>query len=260
MNRRIATLVLLVAGFWLLGGLVAAQAHECPGGDPNGEDCHPTPVYPNWRPSYVPVFGLEDREDEEQRREAQRWRDEWGCDTQFCVWLKLGFSVFDGSPTSVHTGAAGDHSLSEGAHSSQGHGTEEGNHDSHGGALYADVCLGSDQGTSYEGQAGDCEGVQDTQVGVTIMDHNPCGIPEPGQIPIPCSDEYYVIRPFDFEYTQAQMDNTEEELAYDLANPDDYLCGYEAYPSNPPCQQIREMGDAWRASAARHRGPAVLQR
>ena len=229
MKRRLAMLVLGVLTLTLVTGAGTASAHEC--SPDESEPCHPTPVYPNWRPQYVPLLGVNDSrcEDEtckENRRDAQRWRDEWNCDTQFCIWLKFGFSFDDGSPQSVHGGAAGDHSLFEAAHSSEGHGTEEGNHDAHGGAIYYDLCLAGDAGTSYEDQAGACDGVEDTQVGLTILDHNPCGVPPFPGVPFPCIDEYHVVRPFDADYSTEQMEESQEQIQQDMEDPESYLCGY----------------------------------
>lgn len=243
--RRTTLIVLMVVAAGLLAGLGTASAHECAPGEP--EPCHPTPVYPNWRPPYVPLFGVNDthcettdqgevteEECKENRHEAQRWRDEWGCDTQWCIWAKIQFSVDDDrKPQSVHAGTAADHSMTEGFHSSEGHGTAEGNHDSHGGSIYADVCLASDAGTSYDGQAGACERPEDTQVGINIMDHNPCGV----FIPIvACTDEYHVIRPLDLPYTMEQMEESGQQAGR-LVTPegrDDYVCGYQDPGSDYP--------------------------
>jgi len=229
MSTKIRKLALVVAGlvFVLVGFAVMApraEAHECTY-DENGEviECHPADVYPDWRPNYVPVMDLEDRNDEEQKRDAQRWRDENGCDTQFCVWAKPSGSVDDESgPATLHAGSAGDHSLLEGAHSDEGHEDNEfGNHDTHGGSIYADMCAGSDAGTSYDGQAGECEGPEDTQVGITIVDHLTC--------PMGCADEYHVVRPLDQDYTQTQVDNSVRDTQTAVSDPQRHLCGYEQH-------------------------------
>lgn len=185
------------------------------------ETCGPTDVYPNWRDNYVPLFDLADREDEQQRRDAQRWRDENGCDTQFCTWADPSVSVNDPEgPATLHAGIAGDHTLTEGAHDDEGHdGSEFGNHDSHGGAVYADVCAGTDAGTSHEGQAGACTGPQDTQVGITVVDHLDC--------PAGCADEYHVVRPLDPAYTEEQASDSQRDLAAVAADPQRWACGYE---------------------------------
>lgn len=241
--RRVALLLAALVVLGLLVGLGSASAHECT--DPNNPaTCHPTPVYPNWRGQYVPLFGVNDTrcEDEtckENRRREQRWRDEWGCDVQWCTWADIQFSGLpftsgDGQPMSVHTGMAADHSFGELAHTTEGHGTQEGNHDSHGGSVYADVCLASDEGTSYDGQPGECGGVEDTQAGANIVDHNPCG-PPINEIPLPCFDEYHVVRPLDPAYTQEQMEESQEEIQRDVEDPHEYLCGYEGIPQNDPC-------------------------
>ena len=64
----------------LLVGIQAANAHECPDEyEPNDPECQETQVYDDWRPNYVPVFDLADRDGEDgeqQRYDAQRWRDE----------------------------------------------------------------------------------------------------------------------------------------------------------------------------------------
>lgn len=232
MRRRIATLAALIVLVGALGSLTAALAHECTTDPDTGqEECHPTPVYPNWRPNRVPVLGLDNRDDPEQRREAQRWRDEWGCRQQFCVWLDFSNSVNSGTPNEIHAGMAGDHSfLGEAAHQSEGHGTNEGNHDSHGGALYADICLAEDEGTSYQGMPGECdEGLEDTQVGLTVLDHNPCPA---------CEDNYHLVRPFDNDCEDADQpshrrycnermfQNSMNEIQFDVTHPVTWFCGY----------------------------------
>lgn len=242
------SLLLILAGAvigatFILGG--AASAHEC-GYDPeNPEACRDTPVMPNWRGTYIPLFELEDREDEQQRYDAQRWRDE--CDkgdetapagqgyesSQQCAWYYGGSSGFPGedgglAPNELHAGFAATHCfLFEFAHQCEDHNpnpdtaSEEGIHDAHGGAIYVDVCLQPNPESKY------CnDGMSDTQVGVTIMDHNPCGTVVPI---VACTDEYHVVRPLDSEYTQAQMDNSAESTQAILDDPYTYLCGYEQY-------------------------------
>src|SRR5688572_21400750 len=171
-RKTLATIVttVLVMGLGMIVGPSGVSAHECadrptrPGAKaPVTNECEDTAVAPNWRDPYVPLFSLPDHEDEDQRRDAQRWRDEWGCDTQHCVWVKDNTSVDGGQPAGVHAGTAADHSMFEVAHQSEDHGSAESNHDAHGGAIYLDVCLASEAGTSYEGQAGACTGPEDTQ-------------------------------------------------------------------------------------------------
>ena len=224
-RRRIALLFVLGLAIVGLSSIASsvASAHECTEEDP---DCHPTPVYDHWRDSYVPLFVNQDKDDPAKRQEAQRWRDEWGCDAQFCAWAKPSGSVAsDGQPQSLHAGMAADHSLLEAAHDSEHHGEGEGNHDAHGGALYADVCLSSEEGTSYEGQAGDCTRPEDTQVGVVIMDHLDC--------PLGCADEYHDVRPLDTEYTLAQMQDSQDNIAEIAADPHTYVCGYPEHSLCP---------------------------
>lgn len=231
MSTRIRNLALVVGGllFTVVGLAVlapAALAHECPAGTgPTSPECQPAAVYPDWRPNYVPVMDLQDRSDEQQKRDAQRWRDENGCHGQFCVWADPSGSVDDeAGPGTLHAGSAGDHSLGEGAHSDEGHEQNEfGNHDTHGGSIYADICAGSDAGTSYEGRAGDCTGPEDTQVGITIVDHLTC--------PMGCMDEYHVVRPLDSDYTEAQVANSARDTETALSDPQRHLCGYEQYDS-----------------------------
>ncbi len=224
-----------------------AMAHQCttetsepeePGkgngkgrGNPNGEPtttttCEPSDVYPNWRDNVVPVADLTDRDDEQQRRDAQRWRDENGCLTQFCVWADPSASVDDpDGPATVHAGVAGDHSLTEGAHSDEGHAVSEfGNHDSHGGAIYVDLCAGSAEGSSMDGQAGACRGPSDTQAGVTVVDHLTC--------PIGCADEYHVVRPLDQPYTEEQVADSQRDVGEIGTDPMRYACGYEEFGSS----------------------------
>ena len=94
-------------------------------------------------------------------------------------------------------------------------------HDAHGGATYVDVCLVENPESKY------CDdGPTDTQVGVTIMDHNSCGT----VIPIvACTDEYKVVRPLDTEYTQAQMANSERDAQAIADDPYLWLCGYQEF-------------------------------
>jgi hypothetical protein len=236
----------VVVGVVVVGG--SAAAHECTTDPDTGEEtCGPTPVYPNWRPQYVPLFGANDtrcetEECKENRRDQQRWRDENGCENQYCSWNDVNTSVDDGSPMSVHAGMAADHSMFEAAHSSEGHGTDEGNHDTHGGSVFADICVGSDAGTSYEGHSGACEDPSDTQIGANIIDHNPCGVPPP-TLPVPCFDEYHVVRPLDSAYTMEQMEESQEQIGQILDDPGTYLCGYAGVASQDPiCDRIRPTG------------------
>jgi hypothetical protein len=234
----VVTVATAVAGF-IVFDRVAAEAHACtepaPQEEPTGkkpkkkdpppppaeEECGPTDVYPNWRDNVVPLFDLEDRDDEQQKRDAQRWRDENGCETQFCIWANPSGSVDDeAGPATFHAGMAGEHALGEAAHSDEGHTDDEfGNHDSHGGTIYADVCLGTDAGTSYEDNAGACEDIYDSQVGIVIVDHLTC--------PAGCADEYHVIRPTDPAFTRAQLEDSQRDIGEIAADPQRYACGYE---------------------------------
>ena len=236
-------LALVVLGALCIAGLpvleMAAHAHACtepapaeetdgkkpkkkdPPPPPDEPECGPTDVYPNWRDNFIPLFDLADRDDEQQKRDAQRWRDENGCEKQFCIWANPSGSVDDPEgPATIHAGMAGEHALGEAAHSDEDHtDTEFGNHDSHGGSIYADICLGTDNGTSYENQAGACEDLNDTQVGITVVDHLTC--------PAGCADEYHVIRPLDTAYTQEQMADSQRDIGEIAADPQRYVCGYE---------------------------------
>lgn len=239
MKRKLA---LAVIGALFVAGLPVfqqiASAHACtepapaeetgkkpkkhdPPPEPSEPECGPTDVYPNWRDNFVPLFDLADRDDEQQKRDAQRWRDENGCENQFCIWANPSGSVDDPEgPATLHAGMAGEHALGEAAHSDENHSdTEFGNHDSHGGSIYADVCLGTDNGTSYEDNAGACEDMYDTQVGITVVDHLTC--------PAGCADEYHVIRPLDAEYTQEQANDSQRDIGEIAADPQRYICGYE---------------------------------
>lgn len=235
--RKLTAVV--IGGLLVVGGLggirQAAQAHVCD--DPqNQATCEDTPVMPNWRDNYVPLFDLENRNDEQQRYDAQRWRDE--CDNQQqCVWAETGTSLFEtgslldgdppeglGSPNEAHIGMAASHCfLAEAAHQCEDHdpASGEGVHDAHGGAVYADACLTQNSDPATNKWCND--GMTDTQVGVTIMDHNPCGT----LIPIvACTDEYHVIRPFDQPYTDAQKADSQAALAAIVADPATYICGH----------------------------------
>ena len=246
MKRRfviLPILALVVSAF----GTVGAGAHQCEDPD-DPETCEQTDVMPNWRDgNYIPLFDLRDREDEDQRYDAQRWRDE--CDNgrydegtyqsrQMCFWAYGGSSLFPNrdsedptdpnsySPNEWHMGFAATHCfLQEAAHQCEDHEKErgEGVHDAHGGALYVDVCLSENPDSKY------CDdGLEDTQVGVTIMDHNGCGVVVPVAA---CTDEYHVIRPFDTDYTEEQMTDSAEYIQRIIDDPELYLCGYEQYRS-----------------------------
>jgi hypothetical protein len=251
MLKRLAILAVLAAAAGVLLGLASsdwALAHQCsskgaghpghkaattraPAKKAKKPKCKETPVVPNWRDNYIPLFDLEDRDDPNQRYEAQRWRDE--CEhhdqefAQQCAWYYGGTSLFpneDGSgnaPNELHAGVAATHCfLFEFAHQCEGHdeGLGESVHDAHGGAIYVDVCLEKNAESKY------CrEGLADTQVGVTILDHFPCGAP----IPIAyCIDEYHVVRPFDSAYTQSQMENSGTATQAIVDDPHTYLCGF----------------------------------
>ena len=239
MTRKLAIIISAALSMAGLGFLQqAVQAHACtepaaqeetgkkpkkndPPPEPAEPECEPSGVYPNWRDNVVPLFDLEDRDDEQQKRDAQRWRDENGCQQQFCTWANPSGSVDDPEgPLTLHAGTAGEHALGEAAHSDEGHADDEfGNHDTHGGSIYADICLGTDDGTSFEGQAGACEDVYDSQVGITVVDHLTC--------PAGCMDEYHVIRPTDPESTQHQLEDSQRDAGEIAADPQRYACGYE---------------------------------
>ena len=245
MRRKLALLLLLTLAGGLFGGIRAASAHQCPDDwEPDDPECQETDVYDDWRPNYVPLFDLPARDDqseggegEQQRYDAQRWRDECNNDGEYrqqCLWFYGGQSVMphpesdghhDGEepedgllsrPNEAHVGYAATHCfLAEGAHDCDRHGADNefDTHDSHGGAIYADVCTAENPDSKY------CDdGLQDTQAGVTIVDHLDC--------PTGCLDEYHVVRPLDSEYTQAQMDATAAALEGIVSDPETYLLGY----------------------------------
>lgn len=236
MRRKLAALLMLTLTAGLFVGIQAASAHQCPDAHvPDDSACQDTAVYDDWRPNYVPLFDLADRNDEDgngeqQRRDAQRWRDECANGDQYrqqCAWLYGGQSVmpYDESdpegasprPNELHVGYAASHCfLAEGAHDcdSHGSGSEFDTHDSHGGALYTDVCLSENPDSKY------CDdGIKDTQAGVTIVDHLTC--------PTGCFDEYHVVRPLDQEYTERQTANSAAAIETAANDPQRYLCGYE---------------------------------
>jgi len=244
MRRKLAALLMLTLAGGLFVTIQAAQAHECPDGDwdPDSETCYETRVYEDWRDNYVPLFDLEDRGDEDgngeqQRHDAQRWRDECHNGVEYrqhCGWFYGGNSALFyeesdgqdddhgddpqvplGRPNEVHVGYAATHCfLAEGAHDCDRHGTNEfDTHDSHGGALYADVCISENEDSTY------CDdGPKDTQAGVTIVDHLTC--------PMGCFDEYHVVRPLDAEYTSEQMENSAADTETALSDPQRHLCGH----------------------------------
>lgn len=244
MRRRIALIVGVVVVFAGLGGVrMAAEAHTCEDPD-DPENCHPS-VVENWRGQYVPAFGLEDREDEQQREHAQRWHQECQSGGQYqqqCVWLYGGTTVApddDGNvaPMEQHAGLAMTHCFAgEAFHQCENHNDPgEGEHDSHGGSIYVDVCV-NENPEADASTAGACdEGLQDTQAGITIEDHNPCGNVAPV---VACTDEYHVVRPFDGEYTEAQTDDTAAWVESAQTSPADHfaswICG--DHPSSQSCR------------------------
>jgi hypothetical protein len=230
MRRKLALVVsVLLTAPVMIGVGQQAMAHQCTNDDP--PECHDTPVYEDWRPNYVPLFDLTERDDE-QRRNAQRWREE--CrngdqERQQCAWFYGGTSarpyptdVDNPRPNEVHVGYAANHCfLAEAAHDCDSHEDNEfGTHDPHGGAIYADVCLATNPDSKY------CDdGLEDTQVGVTVVDHLPC--------PLGCADEYHLVRPFDTEYTNEQMEDSQEATARIAADPVRHLCGHPEYSACP---------------------------
>lgn len=235
---RIALLTTMIVGS-LLTAMGVADAHQC-GDKPNKKDnCQETPVYEDWRSNYVPLFDLPDRDEqgegtdgEQQRRDAQRWRAECedeGQERQQCAWAYGGSSAMeyptdvDGPrPNELHVGYAANHCfLAEAAHDCDSHEeTEFGTHDSHGGAVYADVCLTENPDSNL------CDdGASDTQAGVTVVDHLTC--------PVGCADEYHAVRPADTEYTTNQMEDSAAAVETIAADPARHVCGYEGRTSCP---------------------------
>lgn len=237
---RPALLALVVLGS--LAVVPTALAHDCRDRNRDGrvdqeKECGSTPPYGGWRPNWVPLFDVPDREDDvdgeyaeasptdESRRTYQRWRDEYGCEDPFCVWASPNVSVAD-SPRSVHAGVAADHCWTEGFHDCEDHlAGSESTHDGHGGTIYADVCLAED--THYYGAKRDtgCADENDSEVGFVIVDHLSCTFG--------CQDEYHIVRPTDPEFTQRQIEETPTDAQYDVEHPDDWLCGYDGY--GPDC-------------------------
>lgn len=245
MRKRMSVVLLaLISAAIIVPGV--AGAHECT--DPNDPStCQDSEVVDSWRDgNYIPLFDLEDRDDEQQRKDAQRWREE--CEKgspnqpgyesqQQCLWVYGGQSVIPNenggqAPNELHVGFAASHCfLAEAQHQcdQEGHDPRgEGTHDKHGGAIYADVCLTENAESKY------CDdGMKDTQVGVTIMDHLSCGVIVPI---VACIDEYHVIRPFDDAYTAEQMEDSQEYIARIASDPELYLCGKPEYrDGNPIC-------------------------
>jgi len=235
MRRKIALLLPFIMAAGGVVGVSQALAHQCTEDDP--PECRETEVYEDWRPNYVPLFDLAEREEqgegtdgEQQRRDAQRWREECaddGQERQQCQWFYGGTSampyptdVDNPRPNEVHAGYAANHCfLAEAAHDCDSHEDNEfGTHDPHGGAIYADVCLATNPDSKY------CDdGVEDTQGGVTIVDHLTC--------PMGCADEYHVVRPLDSDYTARQMEDSQAAVETIAADPVRHLCGNPEHSS-----------------------------
>lgn len=240
MRQKLALLFMFVVVAATLGVISVASAHQCPKDyQPNDPKCRETAVYDDWRPNYIPLFdlpGRDGRDGKQQRYDAQRWRDECNNDGEYrqqCAWLYGGQSVMpyedsdpaevdpvDGifsRPNELHVGYAATHCfLAEGAHDCDRHGSgsEFDTHDSHGGAVYADVCVSANADSKY------CRrGMKDTQVGVTIVDHLTC--------PTGCFDEYHVVRPADKKYRTKQRNATGESVQRIADDPVRHACGYE---------------------------------
>lgn len=231
-----AVVLLATFGTWA----EVASAHQCPTKEQSARTgnskCRDTPVYDDWRPNYVPLFDLNDRDDPETRGEAQRWREECtddGDERQYCAWAYGGQSAtpYPSDPTGtprpneLHLGFAATHCFfAEAAHDCDRHEgdavDEFGTHDSHGGAVYVDVCLSENPDSSR------CDdGLADTQVGVTAVDHLDC--------PTGCVDEYHLLRPFDTEYTTEQMENSAATIPAIAADPVAHVCGYDEHSVCP---------------------------
>ena len=245
MRRFRLLLVLAVVGAALAVVPGIAGAHQCDEG--TQDNCEDTAVADDYRPNYVPLFDLADREygdpasDSDGRNDAQRWRHECandGEERQQCAWIYGGQSIqeyesdegredADGNtepedtllprPNELHAGYSANHCfLAEGAHDCDRHDNtgEFGTHDSHGGALFVDVCLSTNPDSRW------CDdGVEDTQVGVIILDHLSC--------PVGCFDEYHVVRPLDPEYTEKQMDGTVDAVEQISEDPEGHIVGYD---------------------------------
>lgn len=227
MRRKLLALLGMVVVAGGLMGIGAASAHECTT-DPETqvEECHDTPVVESWRPNYVPLFDLPDRDDPEQRAEAQRWRDKDSCNPNVphCFWWDGGESANgSGAPMEQHIGFAATHCfLAEAQHDCSDHDASngEGVHDAHGGAIYVDVCVAENPESHY------CDdGATDTQAGVTIVDHLDC--------PMGCFDEYHVVRPLDTDYTIEQTEDSAAAIEGIANDPTEQACGYEEHSVCP---------------------------
>jgi hypothetical protein len=225
-----------------------APAHTCPAnGDPGDDQCQDTETVDNWRGSYLPLFEPIDREDGDARWGYQRWHLE--CDNQqFCLWQEFGTSAFatDGeelpSPNEVHIGMAGSHCfLFEAQHDCSDHAASPNGdtnrvHDAHGGAIFIDLCLTPNTDSS-QGDNLCANGQQDTVVGVTLIDHNGCGIFVPVAA---CTDEYHIWKPFDPDYTVAQMERSQAAFQALMDDPQtwmvNYFCGNPEYSEDCPAR------------------------
>ncbi|HEX9774159.1 MAG TPA: hypothetical protein VGB83_01075 [Actinomycetota bacterium] len=234
----------VVAGLLSLGVATGSSAHTCDTDVPD-ESCEESKAVEDWRGSYVPLFEPVDNS-REARFDQQRWHEECakpdGESAQMCQWAYGGVSAFpnrgttespgETTPNELHVGFAASHCfLFEFAHQCEDHAEErgEGVHDRHGGAIYIDIC-----GTPNL-QSKHCRnGIVDTQIGITVIDHNACGTFVPI---VACTDEYHVLRPFDPDYTQAQMEQSLDAIQVALADPKAFLrewfCGHEEFSSTP---------------------------
>ncbi|MGH7820457.1 MAG: hypothetical protein ACREQ9_11825 [Candidatus Binatia bacterium] len=117
-------------------------------------------------------------------------------------------------PERVSVQNSGDHTLLGAAHSNTGHDPypAQGNHDAHGGTIYADV---------YVPTADDPTAVQDSRAGIVILDHLGCTFG--------CSDEFHRFYAADPERTLLQIGEMPGQTEDTARNPDDWIYGYEPY-------------------------------
>lgn len=114
------------------------------------------------------------------------------------------------APDEVHVMTAGDHSLLGAAHSNSDHSPapQQGNHDAHGGSVWADVYADPDQPTK----------TRDSRVGIVIMDHLGCQFG--------CSDEYHTFYPADASRTAYQVGEAPDQAEFVARDPDRWIFGY----------------------------------
>jgi hypothetical protein len=115
------------------------------------------------------------------------------------------------APDRLSVMTAGDHSMLGAAHSNSDHRPApiEGNHDAHGGSVWVDLFLPTEDSPTR---------VRDTRVGIVVLDHLGCQFG--------CSDEYHTFYAADPERTIFQVGEMPGQAEFVARDPDRWLFGF----------------------------------